>query len=128
MIQDMMPLFSVFLSCGYSSWGGPSHCDARSRTASTKKNFAVREAEAGDSRKTPRDHSSCTILSGTLEQLSIFCSSGLVKHPKVCTELVGGRAHAYSPTFGIRGLRNTAKHSRRIMRGGSYSDTQAANP
>jgi hypothetical protein len=53
MIQDMMPLFSVFLSCGYSSWGGPSHCDARSRTVSTKKNFAVREAEAGDSRKTP---------------------------------------------------------------------------
>ena len=75
MIQDMMPLFSVFLSCGYSSWGGPSHCDARSRTVSTKKNFAVREAEAGDSRKTPRDHSSCTFLSGTQEQLSIFCSS-----------------------------------------------------
>ena len=128
MIQDMMPLFSVFLSRGYSSWGGPSHCDARSRTVSTKKNFAVREAEAGDSRKTPRDHSSCTILSGTLEQLSIFCSSGTMKHPKMCAELVGGRAHAYSPTFGIRGLRNTAKHSRRIMRGGSYSDTQAANP
>jgi hypothetical protein len=62
MIQDMMPLFSVFLSRGYSSWGGPSHCDARSQTVSTKKNFAVREAEAGDSRKTPRDHSSCTIL------------------------------------------------------------------
>src|SRR5215218_9899434 len=98
MIQDMMPLFSVFLSCGYSSWRGPSHCDARYRTVSTKKNFAVREAEAGDSRKTPRDHSSWPILSGPLERLSIFCSSGTVKHPKMCAELVGGRAHAYSGT------------------------------
>ncbi len=37
MIQDMMPLFSAFLSRGYSSWGGPSHCDARFRTVSMKK-------------------------------------------------------------------------------------------
>ena len=37
MIQEMMPGLIVFLSRGYSWWGGSSHCDVPSRTVSTKK-------------------------------------------------------------------------------------------